>query len=178
MSYIYTPTLEYPLSATQILALFPNTSFPRNAALRDAAFAERGYHRVVETDVPSYDPFIDPSLHRLVKQTNPTLVDGTWTIGWDIIPLTEEEIEAYLIAWRQDTAVTPRQLRLALLEVGLLDEIEAMIPYLPRETQVEWEYSVLYERKNPQWDILGQNLSTPLTSVDIDNIFKLALTKV
>ncbi len=67
---------------------------------------------------------------------------------------------------------------LALLDVDLLDEIEVLIPNLSRQTQIEWEYAILFKRKPPQWDILGASLTTPLTSVDIDNIFKLALTKV
>jgi hypothetical protein len=94
MTYIYAPTQEYPFAAPQIANAYPNTSFPRDGAARDAAFAERGYHRVVRADEPAYDP----ATHKVVKHTTPALVDGTWTLGWDVVALTQEELAARLCA--------------------------------------------------------------------------------
>jgi hypothetical protein len=173
MTYIYAPTQEYPFTPPQIREAFPNTSFPRETAARDAAFAERGYHYVRVADQPAYDP----ATHKVVKHTAPALVDGTWTLGWDVVALSQEELAARLAAWREATSVTPRQMRLALLDLGLLDDIEAMIPNLPRAVRIEWEYSVLLERRNPQWDMLGAVMTPPKTPEDIDGVFALALTK-
>jgi hypothetical protein len=173
MTYIYAPTQEYPFTPQQIAEAYPNTSFPRDGAARDAAFAERGYHRVVRADEPAYDP----ATHKVAKHTVPALVDGTWTLGWDVVALTQEELDAALADWRQRATCTPRQMRLALLDIGLLDDLEAMVANLPRAVRVEWEYSVLLERKNPQWDTLGTLMTPAKTPEDIDNVFRLAMTK-
>lgn len=172
MAYIFAPTQEYPLTAAQIRAAFPNTSFPQQAALRDAAFAERGYHFVKDAQAPAYNP----ATHRLVPQTAPSLVDGEWVLGVDVVPLTQEEIDARLAEWREVTSVTPRQFRLALLDLDLLDDVEALVAASPRAVRLEWEYSVLLERKDARWDMLGAGMSK--TPTDIDNVFRLALTKV
>jgi len=173
MTYIYTPDGAYPISARDIQAIYPNTSFPRDEAQRDAAFAERGYHRVVRADEPAYDP----ATHKAVKHTTPALVNGTWTLGWDVVALTQGELAANLAAWRQQATCTPRQFRLALLDIDLLDDLEAMVANLPRAVRVEWEYSVLLERKNPQWDTLGALMTPAKTPEDIDDVFRLAMTK-
>jgi hypothetical protein len=172
--YINISTNEYPISLSQILSSFPNVSFPQELSVLDLSLKEFGYYPVTVELTPTYDSTTD----KIIQRTVPTLIDGVWTLGWDIVPLTEEELAENLAGWRENVSVTPRQLRLALLDVDLLDEIETLIPNLSRETQIEWEYAILFERKNPQWDQLGASLTTPLTSVDIDNIFKLALTKV
>lgn len=171
MTYIYAPTQEYPLTAAQIRAAFPNTSFPQAAALRDAAFAERGYHFVKDAPPPAHDP----ATHRVVQQAAPTLVNGEWVLGAAVVPLSQEELDARLAEWREVTSVTPRQMRLALLDIGLLDDVEAIVAASPRAVRLEWEYSVLLERKNPQWDALGAGIGK--TPTDIDNVFMLALTK-
>jgi hypothetical protein len=171
MAYIFAPTQEYPLTVAQIKAAFPNTSFPQAAALRDAAFAERGYHFVKDAQAPTYDP----ATHRLVPQVAPTLVNGEWVLGVDVVPLTQEELAANLASWRESATCTPRQMRLALLDIGLLDDVEAIVAASPRAVRLEWEYSVLLERKNPQWDALGAGIGK--TPEDIDNVFRLALTK-
>ena len=170
MPYIHGPTKTFPVSARDVESTFPNTSFPRDAAARDVAFADRGYHRVEDASAPEFDS----ATHRLLRHTAPTLNDGVWSLGWDVIPLTQEEISSNLTAWRENTSVTPRQMRQALLKVGLLDDIEAMMPNLPRKVRIDWEYSILMERNNPQWDKLGAGMTPPKTPEDIDDIFRLA----
>lgn len=173
MPYIETSTGAYPLGATQIMAMFPNTSFPTDQDKRDEALAALGYVLVIHAPEPEHNP----ETHRINRWAKPMLVDGVWTLGWDVVPLTEEELDLNLVSWRASTSVTPRQFRLALLDAGLLDDVEAMIPNMPRAVQVEWEYSILLERGNPQWDVLGAAMSPPKTSEDIDNIFRHALSK-
>lgn len=45
--------------------------------------------------------------------------------------------------------VTARQGRLALLEAGLLDDIEAALAGFPRDVQITWEYATEFARDWP-----------------------------
>jgi hypothetical protein len=72
------------------------------------------------------------------------------------------------------TSVTMRQARLALLGVGLLDDVDAAIasiedPTAKRAAQIEWEYANTLER-NSTW---VQNLATALglTEEQLDDLF-------
>lgn len=52
MSYINTVTGDYPLSAADVRAAYPNTSFPAELAGFEAALAEMGYAVVQATPEP------------------------------------------------------------------------------------------------------------------------------
>lgn len=171
--YINIITLEYPLSAKQIMAQYPNISFPSDNVSRDSIFIEYGYYRVTLLEEPEYNS----ATHRISQHKNPILQNNQWVLGWDIIPLTQEEINSYTSDWRNKATATPRQLRLALLDFGMLDLVEQIIETAPRSIKIEWEYSVLYERKNPAWEELGQLTEPQITAEQIDEIFKHAATK-
>ena len=70
--------------------------------------------------------------------------------------------------------VTPRQAKIALLQAGLLDEIETVIASIPDETtrriaQVEWEYAQEFRR---DWQLLNQLAEQAGISQDqIDELF-------
>ena len=64
--------------------------------------------------------------------------------------------------------ITMRQARLQLLEVGLLDDVEALVA-LDRKSQIEWEYaSEVYKQSQLVEAIKG---SLNLTDTQIDNMF-------
>ena len=69
--------------------------------------------------------------------------------------------------------ITMRQARLALLDIGLLANVQTAINTLsePAKTkaQIEWEYSNALQRDNPFVTTLGTALG--LSSDDIDNLF-------
>jgi len=69
--------------------------------------------------------------------------------------------------------VTMRQARLALLENGLLANVQPAINSLPEpdktKAQIEWEYSNALQRSNPFVDVLGAALG--LSSQDLDDLF-------
>lgn len=76
-------------------------------------------------------------------------------------------------------AVTPRQMRIALVMSGIsLDTIESVINSLPEPTKtvtrVTWEYSVEFQRNNPLLNTMAPILG--LTKEQVDNIFTLAST--
>lgn len=66
--------------------------------------------------------------------------------------------------------VTMRQARLALLNAGLLDDVEVVIAAAGREAQLEWEYAAVVERSNPAVAIVQQQKA--LTDAQIDDLFR------
>jgi hypothetical protein len=65
-------------------------------------------------------------------------------------------------------SITPRQARLKLLEVGLLDDLEAVIT-TNRAWQIEWEYATEVKRDSPLIDAVATQAG--LTSDQIDQMF-------
>ena len=64
--------------------------------------------------------------------------------------------------------ITMRQARLQLLEVGLLDDVEALIA-LDRKSQIEWEYANEVYRQSPLIELVKETMS--LTDEQIDDMF-------
>lgn len=64
--------------------------------------------------------------------------------------------------------ITMRQARLQLLEVGLLDDVEASVA-LDRKSQIEWEYANEVYRESPLIESVKGALS--LTDEQIDEMF-------
>lgn len=67
------------------------------------------------------------------------------------------------------TVVSMKQARLALLAVGLLDDIDALIKASPREAQIEWEYATFVERSHPL--IAAMQAAKGLSDADVDAMF-------
>lgn len=91
-------------------------------------------------------------------------------------PLPEEERQAILEHLRRiPERVSPRQLRLALIEQGTMpDQITSAIEAIPDETMkqkalIEWEYATFYERNNPTVSAIGSMIG--LDEDGIDNLF-------
>ena len=71
-------------------------------------------------------------------------------------------------------SVTMRQASLALLNAGLLDDVEALVANLPRAYQIEWERASVVQRDNQLVEIVRQQQG--MTSGQIDDLFALAAT--
>ena len=65
--------------------------------------------------------------------------------------------------------VTPFQLRRALNEANLRDEVEAVIDSADQDTKDGWEYATYYERDNPL--LLALVPALGVTTEEIDEIF-------
>lgn len=76
----------YPYSIGHLRRDNPNTSFPKS--IPDETLAEYGVYPVADLEAPS----IDVATQKLVQDTEPSLVDGQWQIGWSVVNLTAEEI--------------------------------------------------------------------------------------
>ena len=71
-------------------------------------------------------------------------------------------------------SVTMRQARLALLNVGLLDDVDAAIasiqdPVQRKAAQIEWEYATSVDRNSEFVQNLAAGLN--LSDTDLDNLF-------
>jgi hypothetical protein len=68
-------------------------------------------------------------------------------------------------------SVTMRQARLALLDVGLLDDVDAAIAAIPDDTQrkaaqIEWEYAGTVDRSSPFTQQLAVGLGLDSSALD------------
>ena len=66
------------------------------------------------------------------------------------------------------STITMRQARLQLLEVGLLDDVEALVA-LDRKSQIEWEYANEVYRQSSLIELVKEAMS--LTDEQIDDMF-------
>ena len=75
--------------------------------------------------------------------------------------------------------VSMRQARLALLQNGLLSQVQSAIDSMPspqkEAAQIEWEYALDVERQSTLTQTLAQSLG--LDETGLDNLFSLAATK-
>lgn len=98
-------------------------------------------------------------------KTTVNIATGDVEIDYNFIaPSFEEELPV--------KAITARQARLGLYAAGLLDEVEALISQMPRQTQLTWEYATTVERDNPL--LLQMAAALSMSSDDLDNLFRQA----
>lgn len=69
-------------------------------------------------------------------------------------------------------SVTPRQAKLALLSLGLLDDVETAITNSGKAAQIEWDNALSFERTSPLLITLCSSIG--LTSEQLDDMFVLA----
>jgi hypothetical protein len=152
-------------SHAEIRAAFPNTSFP--SVISNETLMGFGLLPVTLAAHPEYDP-----LMQALEEAPPAQVDGAWTQQWVVRDLTPEELKA-----RVPTVVTMRQARLALLQSGLLSQVEAALsaiedPAQRQAVQIEWEYAAEVDMTHP-W-VQALTVSLGLTEAQIDSLFMTA----
>ena len=153
---------------SEIKALYPNTSFPTPfvapedfVVCFDTPKPECGELQVAYQDGTE----IDSKGNRVIK----------WSVK-DMFEDTPEKAKAeqeaeYLEAKRKalvPTQITPRQLRLQLLTVDLLDDVEALCA-TDRAMSIWFEYSLDFQRTHPMIEAMAVQLG--LTQDDMDTFF-------
>lgn len=133
---------------------------------------------LVELEIENLpNPSYDSATQTLEYNAYADLVNKKWIQETVIRNLTSDEIEQRRPKIR---AVSPRQIRLAILQSGLsLQQIDSIINNIADSTakikaQVEWNYAIQFERDHPLIAQFGAALN--LTSAQIDAIFNLAKT--
>ena len=152
---------------TDLRRAYPQILFPAVPSLIE--LATYGVYPVTLTAQPAYD-----QATQTVEESTPVQIDGVWTQQWSVRDLTAEELKA-----RVPTIVTTRQARLALLQAGLLSQIEAAIAGIEeagqrQAVQIEWEYAAEANREHPWVQALATALG--LTEAQLDDLFTLAAT--
>ena len=127
-----------------------------------AALSAAGVLIVRPTPVPREPGFV-------AVEGDPEQRDGVWWQTWRLEPVPPPAPPFV------PESVTAGQIRLALLDRGMLDDVEALVAQADRATQIMWEYFVSYERAHPAWDSMGAMLGR--TPADIDDLFRLAASK-
>lgn len=94
----------------------------------------------------------------------PDFLNGHIFIEYNNGFVTQEPKSTILVP----STITIRQARLQLLEVGLLDDVEALVSQ-DRKWQIEWEYATEVERISPLIESVKEAMS--LTDEQIDNMF-------
>lgn len=117
-----------------------------------------------------------PPFDIFTERAEPTRTETDTEIvdGWQIIALSQQEQDDFLQGWRNFISASMRQARLALKQQGLLATVQANIDALSEDSQIEWEYAAVVERKSPLVASLSGALG--LTETQLDDLFKLAIT--
>jgi len=96
----------------------------------------------------------------------PNLIDGSvGGIGWEY---TNGELIEPTPIIEVPKILTPRQARLALLAVGLLDEVDTLLAG-NKAMQIWWEYSLDIQRNHEHIVTMGGALG--LTETQLDDLF-------
>lgn len=74
-------------------------------------------------------------------------------------------VEVHLVP----SSITPRQAKLALLNIGMLDSVETAIAAAGKAAQIEWENAISFERTSPLLSSICNSLG--LTSEQLDGLF-------
>ena len=93
MSYVKTSdnneVIKFPYHISDLKQDNPNTSFPKEPS--DELLSSFNMYPVTVEDVPEYDI----KLQNLSQDDVPTLVGGSWSLGWQVEEKTSSEVETY-----------------------------------------------------------------------------------
>lgn len=93
MSYVKTSdnneVIKFPYHISDLKHDNPNTSFPKEPS--NELLSSFNMYPVTVEDVPEYDI----KLQNLSQDDVPTLVGGSWSLGWQIEEKTSSEMETY-----------------------------------------------------------------------------------
>ncbi|WP_370144567.1 hypothetical protein [Bradyrhizobium elkanii] len=104
-----------------------------------------------------------------------TLADLEWLDTEQTEP-TQAEVDAHLAVPVVPQSVTPRQIRLALYEIGLRQQVEDYVNSQDITVKDSWNYATQIERTNPL--ILACKSALSKTDEELDQLFILAASIV
>ncbi len=146
----------------------PNVSFPKNISIE--TLAEYG---VYEVNIIPIDNSFDSTTKKAVR-TPIELIDGVWTLGYEIVDLTTAEIQEDRNV-KLTASISMAQCRTQLSREGLLSNVQSFVDNSNNEElQIAWEYATRLKRDN----ILFTQVATMLnkTEEQIDDMYISAMS--
>lgn len=80
---------QFPYTIAKLRRDNPNTSFPKH--IPEAILADWGVYPVSQDDPPSFTE----RTQKIESNANPTLSNGSWSIGWTVTDKTSDETQDY-----------------------------------------------------------------------------------
>lgn len=81
---------------------------------------------------------------------------------------------ALLVAERAGMTASSMQVRLALLAIGRLAEVEAIVAASTQDVQIAWEKAAEFRRNSPMIAGLAPSAVPPFSAADLDDLFRAA----
>lgn len=147
MNYINIKTNEYPV-------------FEQHIINRKQGFDD--YKMVYNSEIPPYD-----KATQMCIEIAPELIDGEYFRRYEVRDKSYEQIANERKA-SVPSQITPRQLRLQLLALGLLDDVEALCAN-DRSMSIWFEYSIDFQRNHKMLTEMATQLG--MSEEDIDTFF-------
>ena len=164
--------MNYPVDTTKEYAIY-------NTATSEVVRERINYPRADGEQIVGGDP--DLVFLQVVLTDRPTPSPGKIVIrgGWaiDLIAGT------YTETWVEEdkpivvpSQVTPRQLKLAMIQDGIYDTVKSIVDQQPTSVQVDWYDATFFERSNDTLEALRQHPDINKTPEEVDGLFVLAET--
>lgn len=122
---------------------------------------------------PSIKPIYSLETQNIIESI-PIKIGGDWFQTWSVVDTTPEEIASRLTSKRSSLSCSPRQIRLALAGMGVLESIEAWVATQSGAARIEWEYATIILRTDPL--VVAAAVALNMNDTDLDILFQQART--
>ena len=108
-----------------------------------------------------------------IERPAPPRADAVWNgSGWAVPQSPQPTVEEQRAQW----SAAAVQLKIALDEIGRLDEVETIVAASSRRTQIAWENATSLRRLSPAMVDLTEGSNPPFTDEQLDDVFQLAMS--
>jgi hypothetical protein len=164
--------MNYPVDTSEKYTLY-------NTATSEVVRERINYPRADGEQIVGGDPEL--VFLQVVLTDRPTPSDGKIVIRGDwLVDLSKE---TYTETWVEEDRpivvpfqVTPRQLKLAMIQDGIYDTVKSIVDTQPTSVQVDWYDASFFERNNDTLEALRQHPNINKTPEEVDALFVLAET--
>lgn len=139
------------------------------ALVKDGKAEQFSVVPLTETAMPTFNPATQKCYRDGCEK-----VGDDWQYKWTTVDLTDEEKLAYQKSLVPQK-VSRAQFILALLDLDLLDDVEAAIAAADRATQINYKERLEFERNFPL--VMTMAAALGKTEAEVDALFMLAATK-
>jgi hypothetical protein len=164
--------MNYPVDTSEKYTLY-------NTATSEVVRERINYPRADGEQIVGGDPelvFLQVvSTDRPTPSDDKIVIRGDWAV--DLVA------ETYTETWVEEDKpivvpdqVTPRQLKLALIQDGSYETVKSIVDAQPVAVQVDWYDASFFERTNATLESLRQHPNINKTSEEVDELFVLAET--